>query len=75
LRKETRAVYDAYVEVHKAHAKKLGDLENPIRTAVYLLHSHYLKDLRPQGQHVSLATAIELVNSMPHWQQAQFLHM
>lgn len=74
LRKETRAVYDAYVEVHKAHAKKLGDLENPIRTAVYLLHSHYLKDLRPQNQHVSLATAIELVNSMPHWQQAQFLH-
>jgi hypothetical protein len=75
LRKETRVAYDAYVEVHKAHAKKLGDLENPIRTAVYLLHSHYLKDLRPQGQHVSLATAIELVNSMPHWQQAQFLHM
>ncbi len=74
LRKETRAVYDAYVEVHKAHAKKLGDLENPIRTAVYLLHSHYLKDLRPQNQHVSLATAIELINSMPHWQQAQFLH-
>jgi len=73
LRKETRAVYDAYIEVHKAHAKKLGDLENPIRTAVYLLHSHYLKDLRPQNQMVVLGTAIELVNSMPAWQQAQFL--
>jgi hypothetical protein len=73
LRKETRAAYDAYIDVHKAHAKKLGDLENPIRTAVYLLHSHYLKDLRPQNQSVVLATAIELINSMPHWQQAQFL--
>ena len=73
LRKETRAAYDAYIEVHKAHAKKLGDLENPIRTAVYLLHSHYLKDLRPQNQSVVLATAIELINSMPYWQQAQFL--
>ncbi len=74
LRQQTRAVYDAYVEVHKAHAKKLGDLENPIRTAVYLLHSHYLKELRPQNQSVSLASAIELVNAMPHWQQAQFLN-
>lgn len=73
LRKETRAAYDGYIEVHKAHTKKLGDLENPIRTAVYLLHSHYLKDLRPQGQSVVLGTAIELINSMPHWQQAQFL--
>ncbi len=73
LRKETRAAYDAYIEVHKAHQKKLGDLENPIRTAVYLLHSHYLKDLRPQNQSVVLGTAIELINSMPHWQQAQFL--
>jgi hypothetical protein len=73
LRKETRATYDAYIEVHKAHAKKLGDLEHPIRTAVYLLHSHYLKDLRPQNKTVGLGTAIELINAMPHWQQAQFL--
>jgi hypothetical protein len=73
LRQQTRAVYDAYIEVHKAHVKKLGDLENPVRTAVYLLHSHYLKDLRSQNQSVILGTAIELMNSLPHWQQAQFL--
>ncbi len=73
LRTQTRAAYDAYTEVHKAHAKKLGDIPTPHRTAVYLLHSHYLSTLKARGEHIRLADTIQLVNSMPNWQQALFI--
>lgn len=73
LRTQTRAAYDAYTEVHKAHAKKLGDIPTPHRTAVYLLHSHYLSTLKARGEHIRLADTIQLVNSLPNWQQALFI--
>ena len=73
LRTQTRATYDAYTEVHKAHVKKLGDIPTPHRTAVYLLHSHYLSTLKGRGEHVRLADTIQLVNSLPNWQQALFI--
>ena len=73
LRVQTRAAYDAYTEVHKAHAKKLGDIPTPHRTVVYLLHSRYLSTLKANGEHVRLSDAIALVNSLPNWQQALFI--
>lgn len=73
LRTQTRAAYDAYTEVHKAHVKKLADIPTPHRTVVYLLHSHYLSTLKGRGEHVRLADTIQLVNSLPNWQQALFI--
>ena len=73
LRTQTRAAYDAYTEVHKAHAKKLADIQKPHRTIVYLLHSHYLSTLKARGEHIRLGDTIQLVNSLPNWQQALFI--
>ena len=73
LRGQTRAAYDAYTEVHKAHALKLGDIPTPHRTVVYLLHSRYLETLKPRGEHIRLSDTIALVNSLPNWQQALFI--
>ncbi len=73
LRAETQAVYDDYCSVHKAHEKTLADIPHPRKTLVFRLHSHYLNTLRPQKTPLQKKDAIDLVNSLPLWEQQLLL--
>ena len=57
----TLAVYAGYVDVHKAHAKKLTDLPKNVSPCVFRLHAHYLEHLKPQTLTVKQKDAIDLV--------------
>jgi hypothetical protein len=73
LRNKTRQIYDAYVSVHKSHEKKLADLQQPDKTVVFKLHAHYLANLREQKKPLRIQDTIDLVNSLPLWEQALLL--
>lgn len=73
LRQRTTDVYNAYVAVHKSHEKKLADIPQPDKTVVFKLHAHFLAHLREQKKTVQLADVIQLVNSLPLWEQALLL--
>jgi hypothetical protein len=64
IRSLTNEVYDGYVEVHKAHTKKLTDFPKNISPCIFRLHAHYLEHLKPEGESVRLKDAIELINNM-----------
>jgi hypothetical protein len=70
LRTRTREIYDGYVSVHKTHEKKLADLPQPDKTVVFKLHAHYLAHLREQKKTLRIQDAIDLVNTLPLWEQA-----
>jgi hypothetical protein len=73
LRKRTKEIYDSYVAVHKSHEKKLSDLQQPDKTVVFKLHSHFLSSLRSQSKTIKMQDVIDLVNSFPLWEQALLL--
>ncbi len=73
LRTETHAVFDDYCSVHKAHEKKLADIPHPRKTLVFKLHSHYLDTLRPNKTPLQKKIVIDLVNSLPIWEQQLLL--
>ncbi len=73
LRAQTQAVYDAYCAVHKAHEKTLADVPHPLKTLVFKLHSYYLNTLREQGEPIQKKHVIDLVNSLPTWEQQLLL--
>jgi hypothetical protein len=60
----TNEVYDGYVEVHKAHTKKLTDFPKNISPCIFRLHAHYLEHLKPNGESVRIKDCIELINNM-----------
>jgi hypothetical protein len=70
LRQRTKDIYEAYVSVHKSHEKKLADLPQPDKTVVFKLHSHFLANLRPQSKSIRMQDVIDLVNTLPLWEQA-----
>ena len=70
LRRRTKDIYEAYVSVHKSHEKKLADLPQPDKTVVFKLHSHFLANLRPQSKSIRMQDVIDLVNTLPLWEQA-----
>lgn len=73
LRSRTQEIYDSYCAVHKSHEKKFADLEQPDKTIVFKLHSYYLTDLREQQQPLQKKHVVDLVNSLPLWEQALLL--
>lgn len=73
LRAATKSAFDAYCEVHKAHAKKLGDLPKSVQPCVFRLHSHYLNDLKPKKDSIKMKDAVEVVNTMPLFEQRRLL--
>ncbi len=73
LRAETNAVFSDYCSVHKAHEKKLVDIPHPRKTLVFKLHSHYLDTLRPNKIPLQKKIVIDLVNSLPLWEQQLLL--
>lgn len=60
----TNEVYDGYVEVHKAHTKKLTDFPKNISPCIFRLHAQYLEHLKPNGESVRIKDCIELINNM-----------
>lgn len=64
IRALTNDVYNGYVEVHKAHTKKLTDYPKNISPCIFRLHAHYLEHLKPSSESVRLKDAIDLVNNM-----------
>ena len=69
----TLAVYAGYVDVHKAHAKKLTDLPKNVSPCVFRLHAHYLEHLKPQNLTVKQKDAIDLVNKMTLLEQRRMM--
>jgi hypothetical protein len=69
----TLAVYAGYVDVHKAHAKKLTDLPKNVSPCVFRLHAHYLEHLKPQTLTVKQKDAIDLVNKMTLMEQKRMM--
>jgi len=69
----TLAVYAGYVDVHKAHAKKLTDLPKNVSPCVFRLHAHYLEHLKPQTLTVKQKDAIEIVNKMTLFEQKRMM--
>ena len=69
----TLAVYAGYVDVHKAHAKKLTDLPKNVSPCVFRLHAHYLEHLKPQTLTVKQKDAIEIVNKMTLLEQKRMM--
>ena len=70
MRRRTKEIYDFYVAVHKSHEKKLADLPQPDKTVVFKLHSHFLTNLRAQSKSIRMQDVIDLVNTLPLWEQA-----
>ncbi len=64
IRKLTNDVFDGYVQVHKAHTKKLTDFPKNISPCIFRLHAHYLEQLKTAGESVRIKDAIELINNM-----------
>ena len=64
IRKLTNDVFDGYVQVHKAHTKKLTDYPKNISPCIFRLHAHYLEHLKSRGEVVRVNDAIELINNM-----------
>jgi hypothetical protein len=73
LRSQTQATYDAYCSVHKSHEKTLTDIPHPLKTLVFKLHSYYLNTLREQKTPIQKKHVIDLVNSLPTWEQQLLL--
>ena len=64
FRSLTNEVYNGYVDVHKAHTKKLVDFPKNISPCIFRLHAHYLEHLKPAGESVRVKDCIELINNM-----------
>lgn len=60
----TNDVYNGYVDVHKAHSKKLTDFPKNISPCIFRLHAHYLEHLKPSKETVRTKDCIEVINSM-----------
>lgn len=60
----TNEVYNGYVDVHKAHTKKLTDFPKNISPCIFRLHAQYLEHLKPRGESVRIKDCIELINNM-----------
>lgn len=60
----TNEVYNGYVDVHKAHTKKLTDFPKNISPCIFRLHAHYLEHLKPAGESVKIRDCIDLINNM-----------
>ena len=73
FRAVTLAVYAGYVDVHKAHAKKLTDLPKNVSPCVFRLHAHYLEHLKPENLTVKQKDAIDLVNKMTLLEQRRMM--
>ena len=73
LRAATKAVYDAYVSVHKSHEKTLADIPQPAKTIVFKLHAHYLANLRAYKKSIMMKDVVDLVNALPLWEQKMLL--
>lgn len=69
----TLAVYAGYVDVHKAHTKKLTELPKNVSPCVFRLHAHYLEHLKPQTLTVKQKDAIDLVNKMTLLEQKRMM--
>ena len=69
----TLAVYAGYVDVHKAHTKKLAELPKNVSPCVFRLHAHYLEHLKPQTLTVKQKDAIDLVNKMTLLEQKRMM--
>lgn len=70
LRKRTAQIFDGYTFVHKMHTKTLADLPQPDKTVVFKLHAHYLAHLREKKQSILMRDVIDLINTLPLWEQA-----
>lgn len=73
LRSKTQEVFQGYCDVHKAHSKKLDELDWALRPCVFKLHAHYLEHLRPNNEKVYIKHAVELVNNLPVYEQKRLL--
>lgn len=69
FREKTKEVYNAYCQVHKAHAMKLADVPKDIQPIVFKLHAHYLESLKPNNQTVQMGEAITFVNGLSTYDQ------
>lgn len=73
LRARTADVFRAYGDVHKAHSKKLADVEKAVQPCVFRLHALFLEQLQPKGDKVGMSHAVELVNNLPLFEQRRLL--
>jgi len=75
LRARTSDVFSAYVDVHKAHVVKFKELPEQIRPAVFLLHTKWREQLRPNGFYVRLQNVIEVVNNLRPFEKKRLMDM
>lgn len=73
FRDKTKEIYNAYCQVHKAHAIKLTDVPKDIQPSVFKLHAHYLETLKPNNQTVQMSEAITFINGLTTYDQRRFL--
>lgn len=65
VRVTTRQLYKYYVDVHKAHAVTLNDIDPRWHTHIGALHRVYMTALKPAGKSVHLTDAMEYINTLP----------
>jgi hypothetical protein len=73
LRVRTSDVFRAYGDVHKAHSKKLADVEKSVQPCVFRLHALFLEQLQGKGEKIGMRHAVELVNNLPLFEQRRLL--
>jgi hypothetical protein len=52
------------------HPKTRADLPQPDKTVVFKLHAHYRAHLREKKQSILMRDVIDLINTLPLWEQA-----
>lgn len=73
IRARTGDILAAYVDVHKAHTVQFKELPEPLRPAVFLLHTMWRDELRPKGFSVRLQNAIDVVNRMRDFEKRRLM--
>jgi hypothetical protein len=73
IRARTADILAAYVDVHKAHTVQFKELPEPLRPAVFLLHTMWRDELRPKGFSVRLQNAIDVVNRMRDFEKRRLM--
>ena len=73
IRARTADILAAYVDVHKAHTVQFKELPEPLRPAVFLLHTMWRDELRPKGFSVRIQNAIDVVNRMRDFEKRRLM--
>lgn len=76
FREQTKALYDAYVDLNKTKKKTMKELPFAFRTPVYTLHGTYLASFKEQGStpaKVDKSVVIDYVNNLPIIEQVKIL--